>query len=146
MVLLEKTLEDLQRKINLASTLLGKLSLEINPKKVRTLHLTGRTPVGTRPTLFKLQDTPLRSIGDGDIFQNLGKPFSIPALRDPTCIQDYKNSLLAISRSKLAPWQWLEAIRDFWIPSFSFAVHHCYLKKADLADVDRLLNLELRKS
>lgn len=144
-VLLANSPPQLQQKITLAARVLKKLSLTINPRKVQTLHLTGRTPVGTRNTPFYLDDMLLHSISEGELFQNLGKPFSIPPLKDPSSTQEYKDSLLTISRSKLAPWQRLEAIRDFWFPSFAFALRHCYLKKIELKEVDRLLNSEVKK-
>lgn len=40
----------LQSRINVAATLSSRLGLRLNPAKCKSLHLSGKTPVGPRPT------------------------------------------------------------------------------------------------
>ncbi|XP_077498739.1 uncharacterized protein LOC144109832 [Amblyomma americanum] len=42
--------EELQARIDKVTALSSRLGLQLNPGKCKTLHLSGRTPVGTRPT------------------------------------------------------------------------------------------------
>lgn len=70
----------LQEKIDLITTLARQLGLVMNPAKCRTLHLSGKTPVGTRPATFAIQGTPIPRIEDFCSHQFLGRPVSFRVL------------------------------------------------------------------
>ncbi|GFQ91951.1 retrovirus-related Pol polyprotein from type-1 retrotransposable element R2 [Trichonephila clavata] len=73
-VILAKSEASLQQMLDNAFTLLQDLRLEVNISKCATLHLSGVTPVGARPSSFKIGDSFLRHLGDHDAYTYLGKP------------------------------------------------------------------------
>lgn len=144
-VLLSDNQDDLQRRIDLAASLLNLLSLQLNSQKISTLHLCGRTPVGLRNTTFTLNGTPLTTISEGQFFENLGKPFIIPNLTDCNSIDTYITFAQKIASSFLAPWQKLQAFRDFLYPSLQFALRNCVFPKKELQKLDKVISRESKK-
>ncbi|KAL1475346.1 hypothetical protein MTO96_037362 [Rhipicephalus appendiculatus] len=74
----------LQDRINVVATLAGQLGLRLNPKKCRSLHLSGRTPVGTRATKFFVDGEEIPRIGDYESQAFLGRPVGFSLLPDHT--------------------------------------------------------------
>lgn len=55
---MDETYEGLQNKINIINYESQRLSIQLNPKKCVSLHLSGKTPVGSRPSIFRIEDPP----------------------------------------------------------------------------------------
>ncbi|GFR30372.1 retrovirus-related Pol polyprotein from type-2 retrotransposable element R2DM [Trichonephila clavata] len=74
LVLMADSAEDLQDVIDATAQELRSLGLTLNPSKCATMHLSGKVPVQTLPTLFSLDTIDLRALADGDMYKYLGKP------------------------------------------------------------------------
>ncbi|KAL1481296.1 hypothetical protein MTO96_015732 [Rhipicephalus appendiculatus] len=72
----------LQDRINVVATLAAQLGLRLNPKKCRSLHLSGRAPVGTRATKFFVDGEEIPRIGDYESQTFLGRPVGFSLLPD----------------------------------------------------------------
>ncbi|GFQ69983.1 retrovirus-related Pol polyprotein from type-2 retrotransposable element R2DM [Trichonephila clavata] len=74
LVLMADSAEELQDLIEATAKELKSLCLALNPNKCATMHLSGKVPVQTLPTLFHLDAIELRALADGDMYKYLGKP------------------------------------------------------------------------
>ncbi|GFS98750.1 retrovirus-related Pol polyprotein from type-2 retrotransposable element R2DM [Nephila pilipes] len=82
-VLLANSQEELQENILALSHLLEAIHLKVNGKKCATLHLSGTSPVGAKPTAFFLDGKKIKSLGDGDHYQYLVLPYCSFLSADP---------------------------------------------------------------
>lgn len=83
----------LQSRITTVSTLAARIGLHLNPTKCRTMHLSGKTPVGLRPTTFHIDGTPIPHVTDYDSHTFLGAQWASassplkPALTKPLTLE-----------------------------------------------------------
>lgn len=146
LALISKTPEMLQEKLNLAVEETSRLSIELNAGKSATLHLSGKTPVGTRPTQFTAQGTPLRMLRDGEATQFLGCPVGYSILPSRSDLKKIMDTGLKILTSMLAPWQRLDALRTFFYPSLTFAMRTTQHSKTEWDQVDKVMRAEIKKT
>lgn len=111
----------LQQAISLARDKLDQLGLKLNAGKCATLHLSGRRPVGTRDTNFYINGTQLKSLGENDAATFLGAQVGFHVVPYQAALADVISVGLKIARSKLAPWQRLDALKTIFYPS---TLHH----------------------
>ncbi|GFR00695.1 retrovirus-related Pol polyprotein from type-2 retrotransposable element R2DM [Trichonephila clavata] len=112
-IVLAKTGPQLQLLIDKAFDFLNKLQLVVNPAKCATLHLSGTTPVGARPSCFKIGENQLRYLSDHDAYSYLGKPVGFFLQKNLSDANDALRLADAISKSNLAQWQKLDALKPF---------------------------------
>lgn len=137
---------ELQLKIDRAVEEANRISIQINTDKSATLHLSGKTPVGARPTQFTATGTPLRILLDGEAIQFLGCPVGYNILSNRTNLREIMDTGLKILTSKLTPWQRLDAIRTFFYPALNFSMRSGQYTKTEWDLVDRLIRAELKKT
>ncbi|KDQ85168.1 hypothetical protein L798_07343 [Zootermopsis nevadensis] len=85
------------------------INIKSNPAKSFSLRLSGKTPTGTRDSMFKISNQPIRNIRDGEFDKFLGMPVGIQITRDlkePAWLMETADKIL---QSNLAPWQRLDA-------------------------------------
>nr|XP_054921325.1 uncharacterized protein LOC129382025 [Dermacentor andersoni] len=129
----------LQSRINVVATLSSQLGLRLNPAKCKSLHLSGKTPVGTRPTTFTVYGTPIPSISDFEAHTFLGRPVGFSVLPDQATVDEAINVGRRLLTSMLAPWQRLDAVKTFVFPAFNFAMRCGSLGKAEWSRLDTTL-------
>ncbi|GFQ70126.1 retrovirus-related Pol polyprotein from type-2 retrotransposable element R2DM [Trichonephila clavata] len=143
-VLLAKTGPQLQLLIDKAFGFLNQLHLVVNPAKCATLHLSGSTPVGARPSSFKIGESELRSLSDHDAYSYLGKPVGFFLQKNFADANEALRLADAISKSNLAQWQKLDALKTFFFPSLSFAMRTDQLDKTAWSEVDKFVRGEVK--
>ncbi|KAK8742630.1 hypothetical protein OTU49_001595, partial [Cherax quadricarinatus] len=144
--LLARTPAQLQALINVATQACGELRLTINPAKCTSLHMSGASPRGMRRTPFLVGDTQILSIEDGQYTKFLGRPVGFQLLPDIAIIEDYITLGKSILESKLAPWQRLDALKTFVLPSAVFAMRTWQLRKTDWTRLDCALRPLIKKT
>jgi len=86
------------------------LGLWLNAAKCSSLYLSGRQPVGIWNTKFLLQGSPFRRLDEGEAATQVGFDV-VPPL---TTLAKIIAIGLRIARSKLAPWQRINALNTFF--------------------------------
>lgn len=136
--------EQLQEQINSAVELFGRLSIGLNIEKSATMHLSGKTPVGTRATGFHANGEPLRKLADGESVQFLGVPVGYNILSSRADLKTMMETGLKILRAKLAPWQRLDAAKTFFYPALNFAMRTGQFSKQQWEHLDNVIRPELK--
>ncbi|KAG8175810.1 hypothetical protein JTE90_013361 [Oedothorax gibbosus] len=134
--IIESSPEQLQTQLDLLSTLLNDLSLHINPNKCASFHLSGATPVGARDSIFLVNETPIPSLKDGEESSFLGTPVGFRLAVPLNNLRDFMLLGERIAKSKLAPWQRIDALKTFFFPAFVFQMRTEQLSKGDMKVVD----------
>ncbi|CAL8079908.1 unnamed protein product [Orchesella dallaii] len=137
--------EELQERINTICRESARLSINPNISKCVTLHLTGKTPVGTRPTTFEMNGQPLKYLEEGEATKYLGKPTGFMNITPDSTVQGYINFGTKIMQSRLAPWQKLDAMKTFFYSSLVFAMRTGQLQKSDWREVDEALRSQFKQ-
>ncbi|XP_075723822.1 uncharacterized protein T26G10.4-like [Rhipicephalus microplus] len=108
----------------MVETLATPLGLFLNPSKCTTLHLSGVTPVGMWPTVFRVSGGPVAALSDSEPLRYLGRPvaFRLPQQAGTNVIDDEIRSATAIFSSLLAPWQRIDALKTFVFPALHFSM------------------------
>lgn len=140
---------ELQEQIDMVQLEAQKINIILNRKKCASLHLSGKRPVGTRPTTFRLEDGPIKTLEDGEEVAFLGKPVGYNIISDRPRLDDIREKALQILSSKLAPWQRIDALKSFFYPSLQFSLRTDRFSKTEweaideaiLPDIKRTLNL-----
>lgn len=120
LILIVKTKQQLQTKLDCVNTLSQKLNLVINAKKCYTLHYTCTALCGSRDTKFHNNNLEIPHLQDGDMGMFLGRPIGSFNIPDNNQIQNLKDQAIKILTSKLAPWQGVDAMKTFYYPSLMF--------------------------
>ncbi|KAF8789729.1 Retrovirus-related Pol polyprotein type-1 like protein [Argiope bruennichi] len=136
--LIEDTPALLQAKLDELFQELSRIQLELNPAKSVALHLSGRTPVGTRDTSFSIGGVPLVSLKDFDSHRFLGKPVGFNVLPEFASLNEVAKIGTKLVESALPPWQRLDALKSFF-PSTQFAMRTAQFKKTNWEVVDKAL-------
>lgn len=128
----------LQQRIDMVEALSTPLGLSLNPGKCTTLHLSGVTPVGMRPTVFRVSGVPVTALSDSEPLRYLGRPvgFRLPQRAGANVIEDAIRNATAIFSSLLAPWQRIDALKTFVFPALNFSMRCGALTKTDWHRLD----------
>ncbi|GFR25051.1 retrovirus-related Pol polyprotein from type-2 retrotransposable element R2DM [Trichonephila clavata] len=144
LVLLAKNREQLQDLLDCTWQSLQTIHLEVNPAKCASLHLSGSTPVGSRPSPFTIGDCDIKTLEDGEFTKYLGKPVGFRLAKDCSSINDALSNATKISASKLSPWQKLDALKSFFFPSLNFAMRTAQFPKSDWLKVQQATTREIK--
>ncbi|XP_027850614.2 uncharacterized protein LOC114129936 [Aphis gossypii] len=136
--------EELQLSIDAAHISLGMLGLSLNAAKCASLHLSGRRPVGVRDTRFNLNGSPLRPLAEGEAATFLGAQVGFNVVPPLSTLAEIIDIGLRIARSKLAPWQRMDALKTFFYPSTVHLQRLGTFPKTDWAKVDNILRPEIK--
>ncbi|KAM7301587.1 uncharacterized protein ISCGN_017106 [Ixodes scapularis] len=137
---------ELQTRINVVTALSSGLGLQLNPSKCRTLHLTGRQPVGTRPTTFCIGEAEIPHMTDFEAHTFLGRPVGYRVLPDTACVDDAIALGRCLLSSMLAPWQRLDAIKTFLYPALNFAMRVGAVGKEEWRRLDDTLRPLIKRT
>ncbi|XP_022166275.1 uncharacterized protein LOC111030878 [Myzus persicae] len=135
---------ELQTSIDAAHSGLGMLGLRLNAAKCASLHLSGRRPVGARNTQFMLSGSPLRPLAEGEAATFLGAQVGFNVIPPLSTLAETIEIGLKIVRSKLAPWQRIDALKTFFYPSTVHLQRLGVFNKSDWARVDRIMRPEIK--
>ncbi|CAI6359588.1 unnamed protein product [Macrosiphum euphorbiae] len=142
--LLADNAPDLQSKINDAREGLERLGLSINASKCASLHLSGRTPVGVRDSIFRISGVPMKPLAEGDAAAFLGAQVGFHVIPHKSTLADIIDLGLKLARSKLAPWQRIDALKTFFFPSAVHLQRMGTYSKSDWKTVDEILRPEIK--
>ncbi|KAL1415255.1 hypothetical protein MTO96_029525 [Rhipicephalus appendiculatus] len=93
----------LQARINRVEALATPLGLSLNPAKCSSLHMSGATPVGIRPTAFTVSGVQIQALADHQPQRLLGRPAGFRLLsRTSSVVDDAIDQARAIFSSMLA--------------------------------------------
>ncbi|XP_070382703.1 uncharacterized protein [Dermacentor albipictus] len=112
----------LQSRLDRVTALSARLGLRLNTAKCRSLHLSGRHLVGTRPTSFTVGGDAIPALGDFEEHNFLGRPVGFRVLPDETTVDEAVHLGRKLLSSMLAPWQRLDAIKTYLYPALNFAM------------------------
>lgn len=138
--------DTLQSRINTVATLAARLGLHLNPAKCRSLHLSGKTPVGTRPTSFHIGGQPIPHIDDFASHDFLGRPVGYRVLTEEATIDDAITLGKRLLTSMLAPWQRIDAVKTFLFPALNFVMRAGTLGKEQWKRLDDALRPLLKRT
>ncbi|KAL1415302.1 hypothetical protein MTO96_029573 [Rhipicephalus appendiculatus] len=94
--------------------------------------MVGSSPVGMRPTVFRVAGVPIAALRDFEPQRFLGRPVGFRLSTDPGSVIDSAIAQArAILSSMLAPWQRLDALRTFVYPALNFPMRCGVLSKTD---------------
>ncbi|GIY87961.1 retrovirus-related Pol polyprotein from type-2 retrotransposable element R2DM, partial [Caerostris darwini] len=136
--------DELQVDLNRIQLLLGKLHLLLNPGKSFSYHLHGATPVGVLNTEFFLGANRLTPLVEGEFHRFLGKPVGFNPVPDYSSMNDLGELGVKLARSKLSPWQRLDALKSFFFPCLQFPMRTAQFPKEDWARVDKVLRKDIK--
>ncbi|XP_025412431.1 uncharacterized protein T26G10.4-like [Sipha flava] len=142
--LIENSPANFQSSIDAVRDDLSSLGLMLNPLKCSTLHISGNRPVGVRDTEFRVNGSRLRPLAEGEAASFLGAQVGFNIVPPMATLADIITTGLKIVRSKLAPWQRLDALKTFFFPSTVHLMRVGTFKKMDWAKVDQILRPELK--
>lgn len=138
MGVIEDSIEELCKSINILVECADKVSLTINPKKCFSLHIAADHQ-STIPTEFKIKGIPVNTLDDPNLTKYLGKPFGFVTIPDSNKLDDYIKTGKGILNSTMAPWQKLDALKTFIYPSFQFSMRMNMFTKTDWTFLDHSL-------
>ncbi|KAG8184378.1 hypothetical protein JTE90_006781 [Oedothorax gibbosus] len=141
LLLIAKSQEELQTLLDLLPPITKRLGLLVNPAKCRSIHLSGITPRGHRPTPFNIGGQPLEIIPDHIPASFLGTPIGFQLCQNTEEIERLLALAKQIGESCLAPWQRIDALKSFFFPSLNFAMRTGEYSKEQLRQID----VEVRK-
>nr|XP_037289623.1 uncharacterized protein LOC119183546 [Rhipicephalus microplus] len=136
----------LQRRLNVVTALSDRLGLRLKPAKCRTLHLSGRYPVGTRPTTFTVGGVPVPALADYEGHRFLGRPVGFRVLPDQTTVDEAIHLGRKLLSSMLTPWQRLDAVKTFLYPALNFAMRVGLASKGEWQRLDDELRPLIKKT
>ncbi|XP_064464937.1 uncharacterized protein LOC135376257 [Ornithodoros turicata] len=136
----------LQTCINLIESMSTKLGLQLNPRKCKTLHLSGRRPVGLRDTTFTVLGEPIPALEEFASHPFLGKPVGFNILPEGSTVSDAIATGQKILNSMLSPWQRLDAVKTFVFPALNFEMRLGTLGKTEWQKLDNALRPLLKKT
>nr|XP_037284215.1 uncharacterized protein LOC119176986 [Rhipicephalus microplus] len=136
----------LQRRLNVVTALSDPLGLRLKPAKCRTLHLSGRYPVGTRPTIFTVGSVPVPALADFEGHRFLGCPVGFRVLPDQTTVDEAIHLGRRLLSSMLTPWQRLDSIKTFLYPALNFAIRVGLASKGEWHRLDEELRPLIKKT
>ncbi|XP_075723837.1 uncharacterized protein LOC142765918 [Rhipicephalus microplus] len=125
--------------MNVVAALAGQLGLRLNPKKCRSLHLSCRTPVGTRDTKFFVDGEEIPRISDYESQSFLGRPVGFSLLQDRSKVDEAISVGRTLLESMLALLQRIDALKTFVFPALNFAMRCGQVGKAEWARLDDAL-------
>ena len=137
LTLLSDNREELQARLDRVVALARRLSLEVNAAKSVTLHMCGRTPVGTRPTVFRVGEEEIPHLTDGQEASFLGKPVGFRINPGEESVKGFTDVATSILTAKLAPWQRLDALKAFVFPAMQFSMRMGALGKGEWSTIDK---------
>ncbi|XP_050420253.1 uncharacterized protein LOC126833140 [Adelges cooleyi] len=137
---------ELQAAVRTAEEQLGRIALKVNAAKCASLHLSGITPVGARETVFTVAGGQMRTLSEGDAAVFLGVQVGFNIVPPMSTLADITDLGLRIVRSKLAPWQRLDALKTFFYPAATFSQRFSEFKKTDWETVDRIMRPEIKST
>lgn len=144
-VLMSESEEELQAKMEVVKEGLDSIALKLNAKKCKTMHLSGDNPCGVRPTTFFLGGEQIPKMAEGEPVRFLGKMVSFPQMEEVKKIEDVIK-LVKIFESKLAPWQKLEALRDFVFSTLMFPVRNAAFRKKEIIQLDTVIKKHIKET
>nr|XP_050033033.1 uncharacterized protein LOC126529541 [Dermacentor andersoni] len=136
----------LQSRLDRVTALSARLGLRLNAAKCRSPHLSGRHPVGTRPTSFTVVGDPIPALGDFEGHKFLGRPVGFRLLPDETTVDEAIHLGRKLLSSMLAPWQRLDAIKTFLYPALNFAMRVGLASKEEWQRLDEELRPLIKKT
>nr|XP_054921181.1 uncharacterized protein LOC129381934 [Dermacentor andersoni] len=136
----------LQSRLDRVTALSARLGLRLNAAKCRSPHLSGRHPVGTRPTSFTVVGDPIPALGDFEGHKFLGRPVGFRVLPDETTVDEAIHLGRKLLSSMLAPWQRLDAIKTFLYPALNFAMRVGLASKGEWQRLDEELGPLIKKT
>ena len=110
----------MQTMLSSLETLAANINIEVNANKSFNLHFSGKTPVGTRITTFKVGEEEIHHLKDDEFGLFLEKPVGFHIMADHHKVADIMLTADKILLSQLAHWQKLDALKRFLYPSLNF--------------------------
>ena len=110
------------------------------------MHLSGKTPIGTRNTTFNLNGEAFKVLQDGEFDLFLGKPVGFHTVSSQKELARLMGIADRILEAKLAPWQRLDAMKTFFYPSLGFQMRTAQFKKSDWTKLDNYIRAKLKKT
>ena len=120
LTIITKNNEAMQTVVDSTVEACDALELVINPRKTTYMHWSGQQPRGPRNTSITIKETTVTALEEFQTTKFLGKPIGFNAIASDTRIDDAIEKAKKILNSKLAPWQRLDALRSFILPSLIF--------------------------
>eukprot|EP00102_Acyrthosiphon_pisum_P018506 XP_016655716.1 PREDICTED: uncharacterized protein LOC107882189 [Acyrthosiphon pisum] len=134
----------LQLKVEEARAGLERFGLKINASKCASLHLSGRPPVGVRDSVFTILGAPMKPLAEGDAAAFLGAQVGFHVIPHKSTLADITELGLKIARSKLAPWQRIDALKTFFFPSAVHLQRMGTFAKTEWKTIDDILRPEIK--
>ena len=138
--------ECLQELSDLASEICTQLGLAINPRKCVYMHWSGQQPRGPRDTAIIVQEAEIRALPEFENTKFLGKPVGFNILKNDDRLEVAIEKAKKILNCKLAPWQRLDALKTFILPSIIFPMRTWQYNKTQYEDLDRQLRPLIKKT
>lgn len=136
----------LQENLNLVVTLARKIGIKLKTSKCAASHLSGKTPVGCRDSIFYIENDAISQLKNGDSVKFLGKRVGYSVFSNWDDINLIISKGVKILTSRLAPRQRLDAMRTFFYPSMTLALRQNMFTKSDLKKVGQILRPMLKKT
>lgn len=104
----------------------GQQGLVLKPLKRKSLHLSGSTLVGTRPTTFHGRTEPILHLTDFEGRSFCGRPKGYRVLGKAVTVPEGIDTGCKLLSPMEASWQLLDAVKTFLFPTFNFVLHYSY--------------------
>lgn len=136
----------LQQRIRTVESLAGQLGVVLKPSKCKSIHLSGKTPVGTRPTTFNVNGEAIQTLTDFEDHHFLGRPVGYRVVSDGGTVKEAIETGQKLLKSMLAPWQRLDAIKTCLFPALNFAMRMGTCGRDEWKRLDEALHPLLKKT
>jgi len=137
---------ELQEQLDNASNRLTRMGLHLNPNKCVTAHFSGHTPIGVRNSTFKINAQTVKALREGEAATFLGAQVGFQIVPQMSTIADIIQLGLTVLRSKLAPWQRIDAMKTFVYLGITHLLRVGDIKKTDWETVDNIWRPELKNT
>lgn len=137
LVIVAKNAEEMQKMMDTMAELMTAVGLTFNPKKCATMHLKSGM---IQDVAYFVDESEVRALTSRDTYEYLGIEVGKNIRSDMYDLaQKAMKELEAIKRSKLAPWQKIDAIKTFVITKMIYEIKQGDPLLKDLGEIDKAI-------
>lgn len=106
--------------------------------------LLGANPKTCLSTEFTINQVILNPVKNNESISFLGKSVGFQIINDHSKVKEFHEKAQIIINSALTPWQKIDALKAFFVPSLQYAQRTQQIKKSDWNDFDSAIKASIK--